>query len=71
MNLYGYIQRNRRICKGYFWIPKSCWIAHSKESNGLYPRVAYNRNDTNKRKYPCPAEKQEDIRNAFKHFGML
>ncbi|WP_341876553.1 hypothetical protein [Defluviitalea saccharophila] len=51
--------------------PKTCWIAHSKEVYGLSPKVANNRNDMNKREYPCPAEKQEDIRKAFKHFGML
>ena len=50
---------------------KTCWIAHMKELCGLKVRVANNRNDITKRKYPCPEEKRPMIREAFNHFGML
>lgn len=50
---------------------KTSWIAHSKEVHGLSPKIANYRNDINKRVYPCPIEKQEDIRKAFQHFGMI
>ncbi|MGC8718381.1 MAG: hypothetical protein ACP5TY_00030 [Thermodesulforhabdaceae bacterium] len=69
MATYKEIQEYVKATFGY--TPKTCWIAHSKEVYGLSPEVANNRNDMNKREYPCPAEKQEDIRKAFKHFGML
>lgn len=51
--------------------PKTCWIAHSKEICGLSTRTATNRKDLKKREYPCPVEKQADIKKAFLHFGML
>ena len=50
---------------------KHCWIAHMKELCGLKVRVAHNRIDITKRKYPCPEEKRPMIEEAFKHFGML
>lgn len=50
---------------------KTCWIAHMKELCGLKRKDAINRKDTNKRVYPCPEDKQEFIREAFKHFDML
>lgn len=69
MATYKEIQEYVKVNFGY--TPKTCWIAHSKEVYGLSPKVASNRNDINKREYPCPKEKQEDIKNAFKHFVML
>ena len=50
---------------------KPCWIAHMKELCGLKVRVAHNRIDKTKRKYPCPEAKRPMIEEAFKHFGML
>jgi hypothetical protein len=69
MATYKEIQEYVRVNFGYK--PKTCWIAHSKEIYGLSPKTAANRKDSNKREYPCPIEKQEDIRKAFLHFGML
>lgn len=57
--------------KQFGYVPKPCWIAHMKELCGLNPRMAYNRHDPNKRVNPCPPEKQEDIRQVFKHFNMI
>lgn len=45
---------------------KTCWIAHMKEVCGLKPRMSSNRIDTNKRKYPCPEDKQEIVLEAFR-----
>jgi len=59
------------VKKTYGYVPKSCWIAHVKELNGLNPKIAPNRRSATIRKYPCPQERQEDIRKAFAHFGLL
>jgi hypothetical protein len=69
MATYKEIQEYVKINFGYN--PKTCWIAHTKEICGLSPKTANNRNDINKRVFPCLAEKQADIKNAFKHFGMI
>jgi len=71
VNMATYKEIQEYVKANFGFTPKTCWIAHSKEVYGLSPKVANNRNDMNKREYPCPAEKQEDIRKAFKHFGML
>lgn len=69
MATYKEIQEYVKMNFGY--IPKTCWIAHAKEICGLSPKIANNRNDINKRVFPCPAEKQSEIKKAFKHFGMI
>lgn len=69
MAMYKDIQEYVKANCGY--IPKTCWIAHTKEICGLAPRVAYNRNDINKRAFPCPVAKQADIIKALKHFGLI
>jgi hypothetical protein len=33
---------------------KSCWIADVKREQGLIKRIAHNRIDSKKVKYPCP-----------------
>ncbi len=53
------------------YTPKACWIAHSKEIYGLSPKAADNGKDLNKREHPCPKGKQDDIKKAFQHFGMI
>jgi hypothetical protein len=69
MTTYKDIQRYVKSNFGY--VPKSCWIAHMKEVCGLKPRKAYNRYDSGQRTNPCPKNKQQDIIDAFKHFGMI
>ncbi|HHU49618.1 MAG: hypothetical protein ACOYEH_04250 [Caldicoprobacterales bacterium] len=69
MATYKEIQEYVQLNFGYK--PKTCWIAHAKEIYGLSPKTAANRKDLKKRKYPCPEEKQEDIKKAFSHFRML
>jgi len=53
----------------YGFVPKSCWIAHCKELNGLPVKRAPNRGPN--RIVPCPPDKQPPIERAFRHFGML
>ena len=55
----------------YGFQPQSCWIAHVKELCGLEVKMAHNRQSPEKRKKPCPPDKQEAIKEAFKHFGMI
>lgn len=50
---------------------KTCWIAHVKEMCGILTRHAPNRIDADRRTNPCPANKEECIRDAFRHFGMI
>lgn len=50
---------------------KTCWIAAMKEKLGLPKRRAYNRISEDSRVYPCPAEYEKYIENAFKHFEMI
>jgi hypothetical protein len=69
MATYKEIQEYVKTTFGY--LPKTCWIAHAKEINGLAFKVSSRRYDINKRVCPCPMEKQEDIKRAFKHFSML
>jgi len=42
-----------------------------KEVCGLNPRKSYNRYDSGQRTNPCPENKQQDLIEAFKHFGMI
>jgi len=51
--------------------PKTCWIAHAKEVYGLPLKVSPNRKNLKERLYPCPEQKLEDMKEAFRHFGML
>ena len=50
---------------------KICWIAHVKELHGLPMRTAWNRTDSNKRKYPCPDEIKPLIEDSLRKFGIL
>jgi hypothetical protein len=64
---YGDIQEFVR--KKHGKVVKTCWIAHAKEKCGLNPRRSSRR--IGKRVYPCPDEKFEWIKQAFKHFNMI
>ncbi|MCG7337160.1 hypothetical protein MHZ95_18025 [Sporosarcina sp. ACRSM] len=59
------------VKENFGYIPKTCWIAHTKEICGLSPKVARNRKNINERIFPCPAKNQEDIKKAFQYFGMI
>ena len=66
-----YNQIQEYIKKKYGYSVKTCWIADVKEICGLNPRVAPNRELISKRKYPCPPDKINSIKDAFKHLGMI
>jgi len=57
------------IKQKYGFTPKTCWIAHVKEICGLPVRKAPNRLGE-ERSHPCPPQKIENIKDAFKHFKM-
>jgi len=52
------------------FVPKTCWIAHCKELNGLPLGRAPNRQGL-RRVEPCPPAKRHAIEDALRHFGML
>lgn len=55
----------------YGFTVKTCWIAHVKEMCGLELRVAPNRYDEFTRTNPCPLDKIEPIKQAFRFFKMI
>ena len=66
-----YKQIQGEVKRNFGFVPKTCWIAHVKEMCGLEPRKAPNRFDENERANPCPQDKIEPIKQAFRHFRML
>ena len=64
-----YNQIQKWIKENYGYVPKTCWIAHVKEICGMARRTSPNRMGPT-RKYPCPDDKIDDIKKAFKFFGM-
>jgi hypothetical protein len=54
----------------YGYTVKTCWIAHVKELCGLPLNDAPKR-ISNARTNPCPYDKVDSIRQAFKYFGMI
>lgn len=69
MATYKEIQAYIKEKHGYS--AKTCWIADAKKKCGLEPKMAPNRHDPNSRVHPCPDTKLEDVKEAFRHFGML
>lgn len=67
MATYNMIQN--WIKKEHGFTVKTCWIAHVKEICGLEPRKALNRLDENERLNPCPPNKIEPIKQAFRYSG--
>jgi hypothetical protein len=50
--------------------PRTGWIAHIKELNGLTLRQTHNRRGPT-RADPCPPERRAVIEAALRHFGVL
>jgi hypothetical protein len=50
--------------------PRTGWIAHVKELNGLSLRPTHNRGPS-ARVVPCPPDRRPAIEEALRHFGML
>lgn len=66
-----YRQIQEYVKSAHHFTPKTCWIAHIKELNGLNPHIAPNRLSNESRKYPCPSDKRDAIEEALHHFGMI
>lgn len=69
MAIYKEIQGYVKEKHGF--VPKTCWIAHMKEVCNIPVKVAPNRISVSNREKTCPIEKQELIKEAFKHFEMM
>ena len=67
----SYKEIQEYIKKKHGYVAKTCWIAHIKSEFGISTRVAVNRKDFEKRVYPCPKDKQQDIVDALKYFNMI
>ena len=70
MKMATYQEIQRYLKQRYGFVAQTCWIAHVKELSGLAVRRSPNR-QSSKRVKPCPPVKQEAIREALEHFGML
>lgn len=68
MTTVAQITHHVRVHSGF--APKSCWIAHVKELNGLEVRRAWNRVGS-ERMVPCPEEKRAAIEQALRHFRII
>ena len=68
MNIYEEIQKYTK--ENYGYEAKTCWIAHVKEMCGLPVKQAHNR-ISDVRSNPCPDNKIESIKEAFKYFRMI
>ena len=66
-----YKQIQEYIKQEYGITVKTCWIADVKRQYGKTSRLATNRIDPEKAKYPCPQGKRSIIEEAMKHFGAL
>jgi hypothetical protein len=68
MATYDQIRADVRIHAGFD--PKTCWIAHVKELNGLHVRPSWNRRSVS-RQVPCPPERRSAIEAALRRLGMI
>ena len=68
--LATYKQIQEDVKARYGWVPKTYWIAHVKELNGLPVSRAPNR-VSEQRQVPCPNEKRPAIEESMRAQGML
>ena len=66
-----YLEIQAYVKAKHGFVPKTCWIAHAKELCGIPVSKAPNRIDPNERVDPCPDDKFQAIKEAFRHFGMV
>jgi hypothetical protein len=50
---------------------KTCWIADVKRQHGQTSRIAPNRLDPERAKYPCPQDKRKLIEESLRRLGDL
>jgi hypothetical protein len=65
-----YIDVQARVRVTHGFTPKTAWIAHVKQANGLTVRSTHNRRAL-LRVDPCPLGRQAAIEEALRHFGIL
>ena len=65
-----YVDVQKCVKAQFGFVPKTCWIAHVKELNGLNTRRAQNRG-SGSRKYPCPTDKRIAIEKCLRHLGVI
>ena len=68
MNTYKEIQKY--VKRKYGFVPKLCWIAHTKELLGIPLRKGKPRKGK-ERMVKCPEDKFNAIKDAIKHFGII
>jgi hypothetical protein len=66
-----YSEISECVKRQFGFVPKTCWIAHVKELNGLSPRTAYNRTNARVRQVPCPLDKREPIERCMRRLGVI
>lgn len=64
-NMATYKQIIEYVKENYHYSPKTCWIADVKEKMGFNIKPAPNRKNKKIRKYPCPDNKIEHIKEAI------
>lgn len=69
MATYKDIQEDIR--QRHHFTVKTCWIADVKRQHGLTRRMASNRLDSIRVKYPCPQDKQALIEESLRRLGDL
>lgn len=68
MATYRQISDDVRTHSGF--TPKTCWIAHVKELNGIPIRRAWNRAGDG-RGVPCPPDKRPAVEASFRRLALL
>lgn len=69
--IWTYKNIQKKVKEIYGFVPKTCWIADVKSMCGLKVRVAPNRIDVRQRKYPCPTDKIEKIKEVLQQLGII
>lgn len=69
-NRITYIDIQAYVRARHDFTPRTGWIAHVKESNGLTLRPTHNRG-ASARVVPCPPDRQPAIEEALRHSGLL
>lgn len=68
----GTVKQIQEYTKSHYgFIAKTCWIADVKEKCGISVKSAWNRENPNERKNPCPADKIEKIKTALKFYNLI
>lgn len=68
----GTVKQIQEYTKSHYgFIAKSCWIADVKEKCDLFVKSAWNRENPNERKNPCPDDKIEILKTALEFYNLI